>query len=84
MPIMDGMTATREIRSFEHVQKAHKATVIALTGLASTSARVEAMSSGADHFLTKPVDFRTLLKLIEDTDLNKRRRSQDEVMSHEK
>jgi CheY-like chemotaxis protein len=71
MPVMDGMTATREIRNIEHTERRQKTTVIALTGLASTSARVEAMSSGADHFLTKPVNFRGLLRLIQEERLKR-------------
>ena len=64
MPVMDGMTATRLIRDHEsrfHLERTH---IIALTGLASASARLEAWSSGVDYFLTKPVDFRMLGSLL--------------------
>jgi DNA-binding response OmpR family regulator len=61
---MDGVTATRQIRRFEEAQNLKPTKVIALTGLASTSTRIEAMSSGANHFLTKPVRFNELLALL--------------------
>jgi CheY-like chemotaxis protein len=51
MPIMDGMTATRLIRDHEsryHIKPTH---IIALTGLASASARLEAWRSGGKIFL---------------------------------
>jgi len=66
MPVMDGMTATRKIRNFEKLQEYRPATIIALTGLANMSAQIEAMSSGADHFLTKPVNFKALIRLIDE------------------
>ena len=62
---MDGMTSTRLIREHENESKCRKAHIIALTGLTSASAKLEAWSSGVDDFLTKPVDFKTLAKLME-------------------
>ncbi|KAK7517748.1 uncharacterized protein IWZ02DRAFT_416709 [Phyllosticta citriasiana] len=66
MPVMDGLTATREIRRFE--QRAHcpPATVIALTGLANAATRVEALGSGVNYFLTKPVRFQALYAMLSD------------------
>jgi CheY-like chemotaxis protein len=64
MPVMDGITATREIRLFEQQHNMKPTKIIALTGLASTSTRIEAMSSGADHFVTKPVKFQALSALL--------------------
>jgi CheY-like chemotaxis protein len=64
MPIMDGMTATSRIRKYEREQKIPGAVIIALTGLASANARLEAMESGIDHYLTKPVNFRKLIELL--------------------
>ncbi|KAF2015102.1 hypothetical protein BU24DRAFT_424008 [Aaosphaeria arxii CBS 175.79] len=65
MPVMDGMTATRRIREYEQKHKAPRSYIIALTGLASASARLEAWSSGVDFFMTKPVDFKELGRVIE-------------------
>ncbi|KAF2684539.1 hypothetical protein K458DRAFT_366968 [Lentithecium fluviatile CBS 122367] len=64
MPVMDGMSATRAIREYEREQSLPRAYVIALTGLASATARLEAWSSGVDHYVTKPVNFKALEKLF--------------------
>jgi DNA-binding response OmpR family regulator len=64
MPVMDGMSATRAIRHYEQEQNVPRSCIIALTGLASASARLEALNSGVDHFMTKPVNFKALNELI--------------------
>ncbi|KAK8241321.1 hypothetical protein IWZ00DRAFT_65617 [Phyllosticta capitalensis] len=78
MPVMDGLTATREIRRYE--QRAHcpPATVIALTGLANAATRVEALGSGVNHFLTKPVRFQALYAMLRDGGREGERRSRRE------
>jgi CheY-like chemotaxis protein len=60
MPVMDGMTSTRLIREHEKTKGMTPCHVIALTGLTSASAKLEAWTSGVDDFLTKPVDFKKL------------------------
>lgn len=64
MPVMDGMSATRAIRQYEQAHDIPRSCIIALTGLASASARLEALNSGIDHFMTKPVNFKALDELI--------------------
>jgi CheY-like chemotaxis protein len=64
MPVMDGMTATRRIRDYEKEKELKPTHVIALTGLTSASAKLEAWASGIDDFLTKPIDFERLENLI--------------------
>lgn len=64
MPVMDGMTATRRIRSFEREMGLPKVPIIALTGLTSEATRKEAYDSGFDNYLTKPVNFGNLLGWI--------------------
>ena len=71
MPIMDGFTATREICRIEHERCSAQpssdpitAYIIALTGLASDSDEDEAFAAGVDIFVTKPVQFDTLSKLL--------------------
>ncbi|CAN9277603.1 unnamed protein product [Alternaria alternata] len=64
MPIMDGMSATLAIREFENELNLPRCSIIALTGLTSASARLEAWRSGIDHFMTKPVNFKMLGKLL--------------------
>ncbi|RSL65266.1 hypothetical protein CEP54_004325 [Fusarium duplospermum] len=60
MPIMDGFEATRRIRSFEQRHGLRPALILALTGLASEEAQREAVVSGVDLFLTKPVRLKDL------------------------
>ena len=64
MPVMDGMTSTRLIREHENKMGLNTAHIIALTGLTSASAKLEAWTSGVDDFLTKPVDFEKLEALM--------------------
>ncbi|KAH7084917.1 hypothetical protein BKA63DRAFT_5151 [Paraphoma chrysanthemicola] len=68
MPIMDGMTSTRAIREYEHENNIKRCRIVALTGLASASARLEALNSGVDHFMTKPLNFRALGALLKRED----------------
>lgn len=77
MPIMDGMSATRAIREFERERNLPRCSIVALTGLASASAKLEAWSSGIDHFMTKPVNFKALAAVLkrEDTARQERRRA---------
>lgn len=64
MPLMDGLTATREIRAFERTQLKDRnmrpAMIIALTAATSMASRQEAFSSGVDLFLGKPVPMKLL------------------------
>ncbi|KAI7664889.1 hypothetical protein KC318_g7447 [Hortaea werneckii] len=80
MPVMDGLESTRRIRGHErtlHAQyeargeKYTSATIIALTGLASTQAQRDAFSSGIDHFMAKPVKLAELKKLMQQTAQNR-------------
>jgi len=64
MPVMNGLEATRRIREFEIEQGIEKATIIALTGLASAEAQADAESSGVDIYMAKPVKFQTLRPLL--------------------
>ncbi|KAF3481560.1 uncharacterized protein GIQ15_04319 [Arthroderma uncinatum] len=66
MPVMNGMDSTRGIRKLERARGQKPATIIALTGLASADIRQEAFSSGMNLFLTKPVRFNELRKILDD------------------
>ncbi len=65
MPVMDGYTATREIRKLE-AQKERKTPIIALSASALGEVETRARKYGLDDFLTKPfvpeVLFKTLVK----------------------
>jgi CheY-like chemotaxis protein len=65
MPVMDGMTSTRLIREHEKEKELTPSHIIALTGLTSASAKLEAWTCGVDDFMTKPVDFKKLESLME-------------------
>jgi CheY-like chemotaxis protein len=64
MPVMNGMDSARGIRKLERERGQKPAMIIALTGLASASIRLEAFSSGINYFLTKPVSFNELRKFL--------------------
>jgi PAS domain S-box-containing protein len=64
MPIMDGYTATIEIRKLEN--KLNKKTpIIALTAGAFYAVKDSAMESGMDDFLTKPISASHLYATVE-------------------
>ena len=61
MPVMDGLTATREIRSDPRLMGLP---VIALTAGALTEDRQKALDAGIDDFLTKPVNLEQMVASI--------------------
>ncbi|KAF5862403.1 hypothetical protein ETB97_011677 [Aspergillus alliaceus] len=67
MPVMNGFEATRAIRAIEKERGcSNPAIIIALTGLSSSRDESEALSSGVDLFLTKPVSFKEVARLLEE------------------
>ncbi|KAF2997074.1 hypothetical protein E8E13_002486 [Curvularia kusanoi] len=68
MPVMDGFEATRQIRKMEsdnhRAPTVKDSVIIALTGLASQEDEDGAFDAGVDLFLTKPVQFPKLSKLL--------------------
>ncbi|KAB5528795.1 hypothetical protein GE09DRAFT_396265 [Coniochaeta sp. 2T2.1] len=64
MPVMDGFEATREIRRLE--SPANRCKIVALTGLSSEESRDEALASGSDVFLTKPIKLDAVRRVIRD------------------
>ncbi|KAF1974481.1 hypothetical protein BU23DRAFT_94181 [Bimuria novae-zelandiae CBS 107.79] len=71
MPVMDGMSATRAIRQYEQTYNVPRCCIIALTGLASNSARLEAWNSGIDQYMIKPVSFTKLAEILEEEKVRK-------------
>lgn len=68
MPVMNGFEATRAIRALENERgRTTPAVIVALTGLGSDRDIEQAHDAGVDLFLTKPVSFRVINKLIDDT-----------------
>jgi CheY-like chemotaxis protein len=64
MPIMDGLTSTRNIRTFEHENNMPQCSIIVLTGLGSASVQQEAYSSGANLLLVKPVRLKEIGRIL--------------------
>jgi PAS domain S-box-containing protein len=64
MPIMDGRTATREIRLWENENSMPRVPVVALTAHALSSAHAESIDAGCDWHLSKPVERHDLVEAI--------------------
>ncbi|KAG6007117.1 hypothetical protein E4U21_006301 [Claviceps maximensis] len=65
MPVMDGFEATRCIRAYEDRENTQHVPIIALSGLASEDAQREALGSGMNLLLTKPVKLKALGGILE-------------------
>ena len=83
MPVLDGMSATRAIREHERINNAPRCCIIALTGLASSSAKLEAWSSGIDHFLTKPVNYKRLREILQSEEAQRQARRRNSEPSQD-
>lgn len=64
MPIMDGLTATREIRLHEATMGLPRTPVVMLTANALAEHIAAAEAAGADRHLAKPFDAAELLELV--------------------
>jgi len=64
MPVMDGHTATREIRAWEKAQGKAPIPIVALMAHALNGASAESIEAGCDGHLTKPVERDDLLAAI--------------------
>jgi len=77
MPVLNGFEATRAIRQIEDERQTQSpeksrrpALIIALTGLASGRDQSEAFTSGVDLFMTKPVSFKEVGRLLDDWEVD--------------
>lgn len=64
MPVMDGLTSTRNIRQFESKTGLPKSHIVALTGLASAQDQQDAQEAGVDMYLVKPVKFADIKRVF--------------------
>lgn len=64
MPVMDGLTSTRQIRQFETKMGLQRSTIVALTGLASAQDQQDASDAGVDMYLVKPVKFADIKRIF--------------------
>ncbi|KAF0113809.1 MAG: PAS/PAC sensor hybrid histidine kinase [Hyphomonadaceae bacterium] len=65
MPVMDGLTALREIRKHEKTKLLKRTPIVALTSNALPIHYEESKAAGADAHATKPIDFSKLLDCLE-------------------
>jgi len=66
MPVMDGLTATRAIRSWEKTEGRPATPIIALTAAALKGDREKCVEAGCTAYLTKPIKQDVLLQAIKD------------------
>lgn len=71
MPVMDGLTATRKIRAWEHANNRPPTPIIALTASALKGDREMCMAAGCSAFLTKPIKQDVLLQAILERSMSK-------------
>ena len=64
MPIMDGYTATRAIRTWEKAKGARRIPIVAVTAHALNGAAAASMEAGCDGHLTKPLERNELIEAI--------------------
>ncbi|MBF0500857.1 MAG: response regulator [Candidatus Riflebacteria bacterium] len=65
MPVMNGIEATKEIRSNSAFKKKANIPIIALTAHANPGDRAEFIDAGMDDYLSKPINLKKLTEAIE-------------------
>jgi signal transduction histidine kinase/CheY-like chemotaxis protein len=65
MPVMDGYTATKELRKWEKKEGRKKTPVIALTAHALKEDRQKCLDAGCTEYLSKPIKKAVLIKTLE-------------------
>jgi signal transduction histidine kinase len=66
MPEGNGFETTQAIRKREQAGRLEPHFIVALTARATEADKQEALDSGMDHYLSKPVPFKTLKQLLSD------------------
>ena len=64
MPIMNGFTATAEIREIERKNRLPRSFIVALTGVTSAEAKASAFASGVNEFFSKPVHMKEVKVVV--------------------
>ena len=65
MPVLDGLSAIKQIRAYEKVNNLAPTHITALTAYALDDEKKRCFDSGCDTYFTKPIKKYTLLKFIE-------------------
>ena len=65
MPLMDGMSAVRAIRTFESERGAARTPIAMFTALSGRDVEEEARQAGADSYLTKPITLNQLYAFVD-------------------
>lgn len=72
MPGLDGLAATRQIRSAEKREGVEPVRIVALTANVSEDDQAAALAAGMDDFLAKPIDLAAMVKAVS-TNLRRQR-----------
>jgi CheY-like chemotaxis protein len=64
MPVMDGLTAIREIRAVERSARRPRTPILAVTANALAEHVAAAQAAGADRHIAKPIEPAALLSAI--------------------
>jgi CheY-like chemotaxis protein len=65
MPVMDGVEATRQIRSSESTALNKNVPIIALTAHAIIGDRERFIQAGMDDYISKPITIKALKELLD-------------------
>ncbi|HET8709848.1 MAG TPA: ATP-binding protein, partial [Spongiibacteraceae bacterium] len=65
MPVLDGFSATRAIRAFEHQQNLTAIPIIALTAHAFREQQAKCLEVGMDRYLSKPITLAALTATLQ-------------------
>jgi CheY-like chemotaxis protein len=71
MPVLDGLTATRQIRKEEAAGARPRTSIVALTANVMEHQVQEYLDLGMDDYLAKPVDINKLFALLSDVELKR-------------
>src|SRR5450759_4768384 len=78
MPVMDGLTATRAIREWEHANHRPPTPIIALTASALKGDQEKCLAAGCTAYLSKPIKQEVLLQAIKEHSIVAPRSSKEE------
>ncbi len=61
LPMLDGLSATRQIRTYDGLGKVP---IVAVSAHDSADFHAEALAAGCNEYVTKPIDFDQLVQLL--------------------